>query len=366
MQCYLVGGAVRDELLGMTVHERDWVVVGATAAEMLHLGYRQVGRDFPVFLHPQSQEEYALARTERKTAPGHLGFVVHADVDVTLEEDLRRRDLTVNALARSADGRITDPYGGQQDLQARVLRHVSPAFVEDPLRVFRVARFTSQLGAFDFVVAPQTVSLMTRMAADGELAALSAERVWAELTKALAGPVPGRFFATLQHCAALAPWFVELAAEPAPLRALEAAWRAGLGVELRFVAMLAALPPAASAALGSRLRAPREVQELGLLGARHGADLVAWAAQDDAGLLGLFERCDAFRRGARFVDLCAVVGAQRGAPLTELAALAARIARLAVVLPPDATGQEIGRYVRTQRLTALAQARAGDDAQRPD
>ncbi len=163
MEIYLVGGAVRDALLGLPIRERDWVVVGSTPEEMQRLGYRQVGRDFPVFLHPQTNEEYALARTERKVGPGHTGFVCHAGPDVTLEEDLRRRDLTVNAIAQAHDGTLIDPWGGAADLSARRLRHVSEAFLEDPLRVFRVARFAAQLGAFGFRVEPETLQLMADM-----------------------------------------------------------------------------------------------------------------------------------------------------------------------------------------------------------
>ena len=366
MQCFLVGGAVRDALLGLPVGERDWVVVGATVAEMLRLGFRQVGRDFPVFLHPQTHEEYALARTERKTAAGHVGFVVHADAAVTLEQDLLRRDLTVNALARTEAGAIIDPYGGQRDLHARVLRHVSPAFVEDPLRVLRAARFAAQLGQFGFVVAPATLTLMQRIAAGGELHALSAERVWGELHKALATAAPERFFTTLQDARAIAPWFLEMTDSTAPLAALAAACAANLRVDLRFAAMLAALPPGAAEALATRLRAPKDVQQPGLLAARHGAAIAAWVALDGEELLGLFERCDAFRRAARFADLCAIVSALRGVELTDIVALAQRIARVSFAVSagsPETPGMEIGRRVRGQRLAELARLRGGGDAQ---
>lgn len=177
MEIYLVGGAVRDRLLGLPVTERDWVVVGATPQAMRELGFRPVGKDFPVFLHPKTGEEYALARTERKSAPGHTGFVFHAAPEVTLEEDLRRRDLTINAIAESARGELIDPYGGRRDLERRVLRHVSDAFVEDPLRVLRVARFAARFAALGFRVAPETLGLMRAIAASGELEHLSAERI---------------------------------------------------------------------------------------------------------------------------------------------------------------------------------------------
>ena len=185
VQIYLVGGAVRDQMLGLTVKDRDHVVVGATEQQMLALGYRQVGKDFPVFLHPQTQEEYALARTERKIGRGYGGFSCYASPDVTLEQDLLRRDLTINAMALDADGKLYDPFNGQQDLQQRLLRHVSPAFVEDPLRVLRVARFAARFAAQGFTVAAETLTLMQQIAASGELQALTAERVWQELEKVL-------------------------------------------------------------------------------------------------------------------------------------------------------------------------------------
>ncbi|MFW5452230.1 multifunctional CCA addition/repair protein [Thioalkalivibrio sulfidiphilus] len=210
MKTYLVGGAVRDELLGLPVRERDHVVVGATAQQMLDLGYRQVGRDFPVFLHPETHEEYALARTERKTAPGYRGFVVHASPEVALEEDLRRRDLTINAMARDGDGRLIDPFNGQADLEARLLRHVSPAFAEDPVRILRVARFAARLAPLGFRVADETRQLMAKMVADGEADALVPERVWQELERALGEASPTAFFQVLRDCGALGVLFPEL------------------------------------------------------------------------------------------------------------------------------------------------------------
>ena len=200
MKVYLVGGAVRDQLLGRAGGDRDWVVVGATPAEMLEDGFQPVGRDFPVFLHPQTHEEYALARTERKTAPGYHGFVVHAAPEVTLEEDLARRDLTINAMARDESGALVDPHGGQRDLAQRVLRHVSPAFAEDPVRILRLARFAARLP--DFAVAPETVVLMRGMVEAGEVDALVAERVWQELSRGLMEPRPSRMFEVLRECGA--------------------------------------------------------------------------------------------------------------------------------------------------------------------
>lgn len=210
MQIYKVGGAVRDRLLGLPVSDTDWVVVGSSAEAMLANGFRPVGEDFPVFLHPQSGEEYALARTERKSGKGYGGFTFHASPDVTLEEDLIRRDLTVNAMAEDDHGQIVDPYGGQRDLQARVLRHVSPAFAEDPLRVLRVARFAARYAPLGFSVAPETLSLMRELAESGELKALTAERGWKEISRALLEPRPDVFIQVLRDCGALAELLPEV------------------------------------------------------------------------------------------------------------------------------------------------------------
>lgn len=210
MEIYLVGGAVRDQLLGRPVVDRDWVVVGATPDEMLAAGYRAVGKDFPVFLHGDSKEEYALARTERKTGRGYHGFAFHAEPSVTVEQDLERRDLTINAIAQHEDGRLVDPYGGVADIEARVLRHVSAAFVEDPVRVLRVARFAARYAPLGFHVADDTMALMRRMVTDGEVDHLVPERVWAETRKALAEPMPDVFIRVLRECGALAVLFPEV------------------------------------------------------------------------------------------------------------------------------------------------------------
>lgn len=210
MQIYRVGGAVRDRLLGLAVSDVDWLVVGATPQQMLEQGYRAVGADFPVFLHPQTNEEYALARTERKTGHGYGGFSFHAAPDVSLEQDLQRRDLTINAMAEDEHGQIHDPYGGQQDLQQRILRHVSPAFAEDPLRVLRVARFAARYAELGFVVADETLALMRQLAQSGELAHLAAERVWQEISRALMEPAPEVFIQVLRDCDALAQLLPEV------------------------------------------------------------------------------------------------------------------------------------------------------------
>ena len=210
MKIYLVGGAVRDQLLGLPVKERDWVVIGETPESMVKQGFRPVGKDFPVFLHPQSQEEYALARTERKTAPGYKGFIVHASPDVSLEQDLIRRDLTINAMAMTPQGQLIDPYGGRHDLEKRIFRHISPAFAEDPVRILRIARFAARYAHLGFTLAEETLALMRSMVTAGEVDYLVPERVWAELVKALSEKSPSAFFYVLKECAALAKIFPEI------------------------------------------------------------------------------------------------------------------------------------------------------------
>src|SRR5262245_19398048 len=254
MQVYLVGGAVRDRLPGREVKERDWVVVGATPAELERAGYLPVGRDFPVFLHPQTREEHALARLERKVGPGYRGFTTEFSPGVTLEDDLKRRDLTINAMAEDDAGRVIDPYGGQRDLDARTLRHVSDAFTEDPVRILRVARFAARYAPLGFRVADETMALMKRMVDDGEAAALVAERVWAETEKALKEDRPDVFIQVLRDCGALAVVYPEIDAlfgVPQPekwhpevdtgihqLLALREAVRLGGGVAARFAVLM--------------------------------------------------------------------------------------------------------------------------------
>lgn len=306
LQTYLVGGAVRDELLSLPVRERDHVVIGATPEQMRAHGFRQVGRDFPVFLHPHTGEEYALARTERKSGPGHRGFVVHADPDVDLEEDLRRRDLTINAMARAADGTLIDPYGGQRDLAARRLQHVSPAFVEDPLRILRVARFASRLAPLGFSVAPETLALMRQMVEQGMLAELTAERVWREWEKALEQPVPGVFFTVLHACGAHQMLWPEL---PWPDRD-PPVWRTFLDdlalresrPRLRYAGLwlAAAVVPTAHAAVARRYRIPVRFADLANLALGPGASPPA--GTDAETWLGFLEDTDALRRPARFLE----------------------------------------------------------------
>lgn len=306
MKIYTVGGAVRDEMLGLPVQDRDYVVVGATPDDMVNLGYRPVGRDFPVFLHPRTHEEYALARTERKTAPGYHGFTFHAAPEVTLEEDLQRRDLTINAMARDEGGRLIDPHNGSEDVGNGVLRHVSPAFAEDPVRILRVARFAARFG---FSVAPETQTLMLRMVEAGEADALVAERVWQELAKGLLEKTPAMMFVVLRGCGALArvlpqidALYDEGRAEEA-LHALDAAAEQDASLDVRFAALTRVLEPEAVEALCAKIKAPAGCRDLAMLAARHGNALVDAASLDAEELLGVLEATDAWRRPERFVAL---------------------------------------------------------------
>ncbi len=268
LQHYLVGGAVRDRLLGHPVKDRDWVVVGSRVSEMLALGFKPVGKDFPVFLHPVTAEEYALARTERKSGHGYSGFVCHADPSVTLEDDLRRRDLTINAMAEAPDGTLIDPYHGLQDLNARCLRHVSAAFSEDPLRILRVARFAARYAALGFQVVDETLALMQQMVVSGEASHLVPERVWQETVRALAEPTPTRYFKVLHDCGALAvilpPIAQALDAHWSNVKALELAQEASPLERFGCIAspLAAEKPQAMIQALERALRLPREYLDL--------------------------------------------------------------------------------------------------------
>jgi tRNA nucleotidyltransferase (CCA-adding enzyme) len=302
MKVYQVGGAVRDELLGLPVKDRDYVVVGATPEEMERLGFRPVGKDFPVFLHPATHEEYALARTERKTARGYKGFTVHAAPDVTLEDDLARRDLTINAIARDEHGTLVDPFGGAADLKAGVLRHVGPAFVEDPVRVLRVARFAARFG---FRPAPETLQLMREMVANGEVDTLVPERVWQELAKGLMDAAPRRMFETLAECGALSrvlPEWSRLDGRRA-LAALDRAVAHGFALVVRYATVFAGGPVAAAEDAAARLRTPAECRDLAVLAARWSPSVRGARRLDAAGLVELFERTDAYRRPDRFAEL---------------------------------------------------------------
>ncbi|MCX7171233.1 MAG: multifunctional CCA addition/repair protein [Proteobacteria bacterium] len=338
MKIYSVGGAVRDELLGLKVVDRDYVVVGATPEAMLAQGFRPVGKDFPVFLHPQSHEEYALARTERKTAPGYHGFVFHADPAVTLEEDLARRDLTINAIAQAEDGTLIDPFHGRADLAARVLRHVAPAFAEDPVRILRVARFSARFP--EFSIAPETLALMRAMVDNGEVDHLVAERVWQELAKGLMEARPSRLFAVLRECGALARLLPEIEAlHGVPQRAdyhpeidtlvhvmmvIDMAAQLGLSLPARFAALTHDLGKGATPAamlprhtghetvseallrpLCARLKVPSDCSDLARLVASWHSDIHRVDILRPATLVKLLERCDALRRPQRFEELLA-------------------------------------------------------------
>jgi tRNA nucleotidyltransferase (CCA-adding enzyme) len=335
MEVYLVGGAVRDELLGLPVKERDWVVVGGTREELERQKFREVGRDFPVFLHPKSHEEYALARRERKIAPGYRGFSVEFGPEVTLEEDLGRRDLTINAMARQADGTLVDPHGGKRDLDARLLRHVSDAFVEDPVRILRLARFAARFAPLGFRVAPDTMALLKRMVLANEADALVAERVWVESEKALREPDPGAFFKVLRECGALqriypevdalfgipqpARWHPEIDTGVHTLMALHQASILSADSKVRFAALVhdlgkAKTPPSEwprhhgheeagvllIEALAARLRVPAEFRELAVIVARHHGIVHRAFELKPKTVVEFMERSDAFRRPERF------------------------------------------------------------------
>lgn len=407
MDTYLVGGAVRDGLLGRPFVERDYVVVGATPEEMIALGYRPVGKDFPVFLHPQSGEQYALARTERKTGPGYYGFATRFSPDVTLEEDLARRDLTVNAMAQDPSGAIVDPYGGRRDLEARVLRHVSPAFVEDPLRVLRVARFAARFAPLGFTVAPETVDLMRRIVASGELAALVPERVWVETERALGEERPVTFFEVLRDCGALAAVFPEIDAlhgVPQPekwhpeidtglhtMQVLEVAAELSGDTTVRFAALVhdvgKGLTPRAEwprhigheeagarllEKMSERLRVPNEHRDLAVQVARHHTRVHRAAELRPGTILELLEMTDAFRRAGRFERLLLACEADargrgpelRSAPYPQAGLLRrARAAAAAVKLDQEILAREQGPIIaerlRAARIEAIRAVRAG-------
>jgi tRNA nucleotidyltransferase (CCA-adding enzyme) len=403
MRIYLVGGAVRDELLGLPVRERDWVVVGARPEDLRARGYKAVGKDFPVFLHPQTGEEYALARTERKTGPGYRGFETLFAPDVTLEQDLERRDLTINAIAKDSDsGALIDPFGGQRDLRERVLRHVSPAFVEDPVRVLRVARFAARFAPLGFSVAPETVQVMREIAARGELDALVSERVWQETQRALTMPSPARFFEVLREANALPVIFPELHAlfgVPQPekwhpeidsgvhtMMVLEQAAKLSDDPVVRFAALTHDLgkgttPPeewprhiaheqrgvALVEGLCDRLRIPNAYRELAVLVSRYHLDAHRVTDLRDGTLLVLLERLDAFRRPERFeqwVQACeADARGRKGlenrdypqADYLRRARAAAAGASLGPAEREGLDGQQIAAKLRNARLAALTQ-----------
>jgi len=400
MQVYLVGGAVRDRLLGREVSERDWVVVGATPGELERAGFIPVGRDFPVFLHPKTKEEQALARLERKVAPGYRGFTTEFSADVKLEDDLRRRDLTINAMAQDGNGNIIDPYGGQRDLEARLLRHVSEAFAEDPVRILRVARFAARYAPLGFHVADETLALMRQMVADGEAGALVAERVWTETEKALGEPCPDVFISVLRDCGALKVVYPEIDAlfgVPQPekwhpeidtgvhqLMALREAVRLGGGVTVRFAVLMHDLGKGVTPAerlpshpghedagvalveqLAARLRVPNHLRELAVMTARYHTHVHRASELRADTVLKTLEGCDALRRPERFEDfLLACESDARGRkgletrdyPQRQYFA-AARAAVAAVILTPEErtglSGEQIGQELRRRRVATI-------------
>jgi tRNA nucleotidyltransferase (CCA-adding enzyme) len=405
MRVYLVGGAVRDALLGLPVRERDWVVVGSTREELLRLGYREVGRDFPVFLHPSTHEEYALARRERKIAPGYRGFTVEFGSEVTLEEDLARRDLTINAIAQSSDGNLVDPFGGKRDIDSRILRHVSAAFIEDPVRVLRLARFGARFEPLGFRVNAETMSLMRSMVARQEVDALVAERVWQETEKALQEPAAGTFFRVLRECGALARIFPEidlLFGVPQPpewhpeidtgvhtLMVLDEAVKLSTDTRVRFAALVHDLGKGATPrdewpshrgheehsvvlieSLAARLRIPSDYRELALIVARyHGIVHRAFELRPKT-ILDFLEKSDAIRRPERFAQaLLACEADSRGRtgwearPYPQRDYLLAARAAAASIKPSAAeaaarSGPQIAEHVRRMRLETVAAVRA--------
>jgi len=401
MQIYLVGGAVRDKLLGRPVADRDHVVVGATPEEMLRLGFKPVGRDFPVFLHPKTREEHALARTERKSGRGYHGFVFDTDAGVTLEQDLERRDLTINAMAEDAEGRLVDPYGGARDLEARVLRHVSPAFAEDPVRVLRVARFAARYAPLGFRIADETLALMRAMVDAGEVEHLVAERVWAETRKALGEPEPSAFLKALRACGALRVLFPEVdALYGVPQRAefhpevdtgthielvLDMAARLAPGDDLVGWCALThdlgkALTPADMLprhighehagvaplrAMSERLRVPAEYAALAEHVCRFHLDIHRAFELRAETLLSILERIDSFRKPERLDRfLIACEADKRGrlgfedaaypqAAYVRAARAAARAVDASAFVAEGKTGSAMGDAVRAARVRAL-------------
>ena len=317
MKIYLVGGAVRDELLGLPIKERDYVVVNATVEEMLKAGYQQVGKEFPVFLHPKTREEYALARMERKIKPGYTGFSFDTSPTVTLEEDLIRRDLTINAMAKTPEGVLIDPYHGKQDLENRILRHVSPAFAEDPVRILRVGRFLARFASLGFHVDPETIALMRNMVAAGEVDALVAERVWKELERALGEKNPEKFFELLEKCDALKVLFPEFGEHYTGIHALVAATTITNQPVIRFAALLHALPDAKKniGAICNRYRVPNAYRELALLTALHYETAFKASSLSAYELIVFFSALDIYRREDRFKNFlyaCESIAKSRG------------------------------------------------------
>jgi tRNA nucleotidyltransferase (CCA-adding enzyme) len=345
VKVYTVGGAVRDELLGLPVRERDYVVVGATPEEMTAQGFKPVGKDFPVFLHPVTHEEYALARTERKSGRGYKGFTVYAAPEVTLEEDLKRRDLTINAMAKADDGTLVDPFGGRKDLDAKILRHVSEAFAEDPVRILRVARFAARFG---FSIHESTMALMKRMVDSGETDYLVPERVWQEFAKGLAEPNAEKMFEVLEASGLLRRNLPEIGRYPRRFTG---------SLPARYALLAWPLEEAQVESLGNRLRAPNDARELALTAARCRHRLHAASPE---GLLELFKAADAFRRPQRFAELLDAAQAadpQVDRPRIERALQAAAAVDAGAIAAHATTPGHIAGLVDEARARAIAAAR---------
>lgn len=378
MKIYLVGGAVRDGLLGIPFTERDWVVTGATVQDMLKAGFRYKDADaaFPVFLHPDTDEEYALARRETKTGAGYRGFDINTGPDITLEEDLARRDLTINAMAQDVDGNLIDPFKGQDDLDAGLLRHVTPAFAEDPVRLLRIARFAAKLGQYGFHVAHGTHGLLKRMSTDAELAALKPERIWQEMRRALAETQPWRFVEVLQRCGALSELIPELAAtlrddaghgntqSAAAIAALQCATAADLSSRWRLACLLNGISADVDA-LVTRLRIDREHAQAVRVLRKQLPDYIGLAAAGTDRWLAFLEQGRALQQPAAFAELLAACGC--AAPIApadlparlESARAAAAGVEAAAVQAPGVTGAALGRALRQARLDAVARVVAG-------
>jgi tRNA nucleotidyltransferase (CCA-adding enzyme) len=345
VKTYIVGGAVRDELLGLPVKDRDHVVVGATPEEMVKLGYKPVGKDFPVFLHPEPpHEEYALARTERKSGRGYKGFTVYASPEVTLEDDLRRRDLTINAMAKAEDGTLIDPFDGRKDLEKKLLRHVSEAFQEDPVRILRVARFAARFG---FDIAAETMQLMKDMVASGETDYLVPERVWQEFAKGLVEERPERMFEVLEACGLRERLLPELETQPEIMSG---------ALAVRFALLCWALAEDEVETLCQRLRVPNDVRELALLVSRNRDRLESARRPEE--LLEVLKKTDAFRRPERFAQLLEAARlSAHGADLARLErARAAAAAVDAGAIAKIAKDADIARLVDEARLKAITEA----------
>lgn len=362
MKIYLVGGAVRDKLLGLPVKERDWVVVGATTDDMLKQGFRQVGKEFPVFLHPKTNEEYALARMERKVSLGYKGFTFDASPDVSLEDDLLRRDLTINAMAEDAAGNIIDPYRGKTDLDKKILRHVSPSFSEDPVRVLRIARFHARYHALGFRIASETIELMRHMVDAGEINALVPERVWKELDRALGEKNPEKFFEVLDACGALHILFSEINMNNAGLAALITAEKLSTESAVRFAALTHALPDAkkAIASLCDRYRIPNAYRELAQLIALHYATALRADDLTAEQLLQLFSALDIYRRKPRFAEfliVCQAIAKTKNAHFDSAwLANAAQVASdndIKALLAKGLDGDKLADEIRKKRLESL-------------